>query len=94
MHLLDLSTLAAASPDFTTGLNVVYPAPESAPTPRSIRSRVARLKQLTDRREKLLLALEVLHEMLYLAECPDDFATIARLIGETRADLLVLERAR
>lgn len=87
---VDLSSLTVTSPDFSRALDIRYPNPPSSETPRRIRTGVARLREIRDRREKLSYGLGVLHEMLYLAECPEDFATIARLIAEVRAELCAL----
>jgi hypothetical protein len=88
---VDFSSLAVRSPDFSRALDIRYPSPPSGETPSAIRSGVARLREIRDRRAKLTHGLTVLHEMLYLAECPEDFATIARLIAEVRAELCGLE---
>jgi hypothetical protein len=87
---LDISLISTPSPDFSRALGVRYPNPPSSETPGNIRTCVARLRHIADRREKLVLGLTVLHEMLYLAECPEDFHTIANLIGEVRTELYEL----
>lgn len=83
--------IATPSPDFSQALGILYPNPPSSETPSAIRVGVARLRQIRNRREKLSYGLEVLHEMLYLAECPEDFLTIAELIGKIRDELVRLE---
>jgi hypothetical protein len=89
--MLDLSQIAAPSPDFSQALGIRYPNPPSGPTPTRIRLGVARLRQIRDRREKLRFGLRVLHEMLYLAECPDDFLAISNLLVEVGAELSQLD---
>lgn len=84
---MDLSPLSTSSPDFTQALGIPYPAPASGETPTKIRLGVARLRQIDDRREKLSFGLRVLHEMLYYAECPEDFLTIANLISQVSAEV-------
>ena len=87
---MDLSPIAVPSPDFTQALGVPFPTPSSGETPTNIRIGVARLRQIEDRREKLNFGLLVLQEMLYFAECPEDFLTIANLISQVRAEVAAL----
>ena len=87
---MDLSQLAIQSPDFTQGLGIRFPAPPSPDTPPAIRRGVARLRRIEDRQEKLEFGIRVLHEMLYLAECPEDFLTIANLLSKVREELAEL----
>lgn len=84
---MDLSTIPTPSPDFSQALGVPYPAPPSGETPTNIRIGVARLRQIHDRREKLNFGLRVLQEMLYYAESPEDFVTIANLISQVRSEI-------
>lgn len=88
--MLDVSSITTPSPDFSSGLGVSYPNPPSSETPSVIRLGVARLREIRGRREKLSYGLHVLHEMLYLAECPEDFLTIAELIAKVRTELVEL----
>jgi hypothetical protein len=81
---MDLSLLSTPSPDFSRALDIRFPSPASSETPDAIREGVARIRQIRDRKEKLDFALRVLHEMLYLAECPEDFLSIAKLIADVR----------
>ena len=89
--MLDVSSISISSPDFTEALGVRYPNPLPSASPTVIRAGVSRLPQIRDRRDKLQHALQVLHEMLYLAECPEDFLAIAGLIGEVRRELTQLD---
>lgn len=68
-----------------------FPAPPASETPSVIRSGVARIRQIRDRRLRLEYGMAVLHEMLYLAECPDDMLTIANLIADVREEILRLD---
>lgn len=90
--MLDVTSISAPSPDFTEALDVRYPDPLPSESPTGIRTGVSRLQRIRDRCEKLQHALLVLHEMLYLAECPEDFHSIAELIGEVRAELARVSR--
>ena len=87
---LDVSLIATPSPDFSAALGVRFPNPPSGETPPVIRSGVARIRRIRDRGLRLEYGLAVLHEMLYLAECPDDMLTIANLIAEVREELFLL----
>lgn len=89
--MFDVSSISTPSPDFSTALGIPFPSPPSSETPGAIRAGVDRLKRIRDHREKLRYGLRVLHEMLYLAECPEDFLTIANLVAEVRRELAVLE---
>lgn len=88
---MDISFIATPSPNFSEALGIRYPNPPSSETPSAIRTCVVRLRQIPDRREKLAFGLGILHEMLYLAECPEDFLTISSLITEVRAELAQFE---
>ncbi len=92
--MFDASSISTPSPDFSSALGIRYPSPPSSETPGAIRAGVSRLRRIRDRREKLRYGIHVLHEMLYLAECPEDFLTIADLVAQVRAELLVLEEWR
>lgn len=87
---MNVASIITASPDFSQALGVRFQNPPSGDTPDPIRAGVARLRQIRDREAKLQHGLEVLHEMLYLAECPEDFLTVARLIAEVRSELAEL----
>jgi hypothetical protein len=84
------SPLDPASPDFTRALDIAFPTQMSGHTPAEVRARVRSLREIGDRRAQLELGLQILHEMLYLAECPDDFLSIARLIQDVREEMLDL----
>lgn len=92
--MFDVSSISTPSPDFSVALGIHYPNPPSSETPGEIRAGVSRLRKIRDRREKLRYGLRVLHEMLYLAECPEDFLTISKLVAEVRTELLEREEGR
>ena len=85
-----MTSISTPSPDFTAALGVRYPNPLPSESPPVVRSGVSRLSAIRDRSDRLRHALQVLHEMLYLAECPEDFLAIAGLIGEVRRELTQL----
>lgn len=92
--MFDVSSISVPAPDFSAGLGIRYANPPSSETPGEIRAGVSRLRRIRDRHEKLRHGLGVLHEMLYLAECPEDFLTIAKLVSEVQTELLEMEGPR
>ena len=85
--MLDTFAIAAASPDFAAALDLPLADHPPRATPRTIHDGVSRLRGIRDRRDQLVYGLRILHEMLYLAECPEDFLTISTLIPRVRDEL-------